>query len=361
MSHKLMNHNRKPDGKLAGLLHDVQGQTTKLHDAVASATTPAPPAFDPVADMLVQVGNLSSVRDALSATITTIMSDITAVQALPPVATPAPTPPAPEPLPPRPSSNITWPSFVGTDALVGTSKSGMVTVFVDPSLGAEALQNANDLLADADRVFSENNTIFAVKKSVPVNVLLFAIDGATDGSGGADHLGCTFQDGGDIEVCVSYGQSMRCSGLLEAELSECAMQGQLCGLSTGEALSRWCAAVVSSDALSDFATAPSWQQDEMTNWVDQVNPTDQDTDSIGCGMAFISYLLHRGATLPQIAQAMVRLGDAGTLADLYAAIKMGAATDAWTTFKNAISALGMLTSDDPFGQVAMAMSAHKHI
>lgn len=371
MSHKLINHHKKPDGKLAGLLHDVQGQTSKLHDAVESATSP-PPAFDPVADLLVQTDNLASIRTvledtviAIDTTIAAIKSDIAAIQAIPPVSVPSPQPtpvPAPSPLPnPGPPSTITWPSFTGTDALIGTSKSGMVTVFVDASLGAQATQNATDLLADADRVFSENSSIFAVKSPLPVNVLLFAIGGATDGTGGADHAACTYKDGGNIEVCVSYGQSMRCSGLFEAELSECAMNGQLCGLSTGEALSRWCAAVVSSDTLADFDTAPQWQSDGLANWVDQVEPTDQDPDSIGCGMAFISYLLHRGATLPQIAQAMVKLGDAGTLADLYVTLKMGTAAVAWVTFEAAIASLGTITSDDPFGQVTMAMSAHKHI
>lgn len=370
MSHKLINHHRKPDGKLAGLLHDVQGQTTKLHDAVESAT--APPAFDPVADLLVQTDNLASIRTvledtviAIDTTIDSIKSDITAIKAIPPAWPTPPTPepqPVPSPLPnPGPSSNIAWPSFTGTDALIGTSKSGAVTVFVDASLGAQATQNATDLLADADRVFSENISIFEPKVTAPVNVLLYAIGGATDGTGGADHAACTFKSGGNIEVCVSYGQSMRCSGLFEAELSECAMQGQLCGLSTGEALSRWCAAVVSSDALADFDTAPQWQSNGLENYIDVIDPTDQNADSIGCGMAFISYLLHRGATLPQIAQTMVRLGDTGTFADLYSALKMGGDVFAWPTFLAAVQALGTITSDDPFGQVAMAMSPHKHI
>ncbi len=355
-SHRLINHNTNKT-KLAGLLHDVQGQTGKIHDAVTSASAPAP-----LQDLTVQATNLQAIVTAAQDVLDSINADIAALRSSPPAPQPQPAPvPAPQPTAPGPSSNIAWPSFTGSDALIGTSKSGMVTVFVDSSLGAQATQNATDLLADADRVYSENATIFAVKKSAPVNVLLFAIGGATDGTGGADHMACTYQDGGNIEVCVSYGASMRCSGLFEAELSECAMNGQLCGLSTGEALSRWCAAVVSSNALADFATAPTWQADGVANWVDEVDPTDQDPDSIGCGMAFISYLLHRGATLPQIAQAMVKLGDSGTLADLYAALKMGTAGMAWTTFETAIKALGTITSDDPFGQVAMAMSAHKHV
>jgi len=33
----------------------------------------------------------------------------------------------------------------------------------------------------------------------------------------------------------------------------CSMGGNLCGVSTGEALSRWCAVVVGNNALADFA------------------------------------------------------------------------------------------------------------
>jgi hypothetical protein len=259
------------------------------------------------------------------------------------------------------SSGITWPTFTGKDALIGTNPSGTVNVYVDASLGAKADQNAKDLVSDADRIVAINNAIFGLKKQpAPVNVLLFAM-GATDGTGGADHMGCDWSTGNNIEVCVDYGSYPRVAGLFEAELSECAMNNSLCGLSTGEALSRWCAAIVSNNALADFATAPDWVNGGTENFVDATDPSDQNADSIGCGMAFISYLMHRGTTLPQIAQAMVKLGDDGTFASLYAALKMGAAHLAWPTFSSAVKALGNITSDDPFGQVTMAMKAHEHI
>ena len=110
----------------------------------------------------------------------------------------------------------------------------------------------------------------------------------------------------------------RVGALFEAELSECSMNGNLCGESTGEALSRWCSAVIGNNALADFATAPQWVQDGMANWVDTTEDTDQDGDSIGCGMAFISWLISQGHGLEKIAPAMVSLGNAGTLAQLYA-------------------------------------------
>jgi hypothetical protein len=242
-----------------------------------------------------------------------------------------------------------WPSFTGTSQFVGTSASGVVTVFVDPDLGQPGLQNAQDLVADADRVVAFNNTIFGTTGG-PVSVIIFALDGATDGTGGADHMGCDFQNGAAIEVCASFGSPARVSGLFEAELSECSMGGNLCGASTGEALSRWCASVVSNNALADFATAPTWFQDGTPDFVNQTDPTDQNADSTGCGMAFLSWLMSQGHGLDAIAQAMVSLGDSGTLAQLYANLTGDAASNALPTFLAAVQGLpNGITSDDPFG------------
>lgn len=244
-----------------------------------------------------------------------------------------------------------WPSYRGKSQLVATSASH-VTVYVDPALGAPALQNAHDLLAAADSVVKQNNAFFGVTGGA-VDVILFALSGATDGTGGADHMGCDFTSGKEIEVDVSYGAPERIAALFEAELSECTMNGNLCGVSTGEALSRWCAAVVSNNALPDFATAPTWAQDGMANWVDQTNPTDQDADSTGCGMAFLSWLMSQGYTLDKIAPVMVSLGNAGTLAQLYAKLTGDAAANAWQKFETAIKALaGGVTNDDPFNALA---------
>ena len=245
-----------------------------------------------------------------------------------------------------------WPSYQGNSQFVGTSPSGRVTVYVDPSLGAPALQNAQDLVNDADRVATANDGIFGTTGG-PVSVIVFALGGATDGTGGADHMGCDYVNGAAIEVDASFGNSMRVSALFEAELSECSMNGNLCGESTGEALSRWCAMVVGNNALSDFATAPTWSQDGAPDFVDQTDNTDQNADSTGCGMAFISWLISQGHTLEQIAPTMVNLGDSGTLAQLYANLTSDSASNAWTNFQNAIQSLpNGITSDDPFGGLA---------
>ena len=133
---------------------------------------------------------------------------------------------------------------------------------MDASLGQPGEQNAQDLLNDADRVAQANDQIFGTTGG-NVSMIVFALGGNTDGTGGADHMGCDYVSGNAIEVCASFGNSARVSALFEAELSECSMGGNLCEVSTGEALSRWCAAVIGNNALSDFATAPTWVQDGM--------------------------------------------------------------------------------------------------
>ena len=162
-------------------------------------------------------------------------------------------------------------------------------------------------------------------------------------------MGCDYATGNAIEVDASFGNAARVSALFEAELSECSMNGNLCGESTGEALSRWCAAVVSNNALADFATAPQWFADGMPDYVNTTENTDQGADSTGCGMAFISWLLSQGYSLSQVAPAMVGLGDSGTFAQLYGSLTSDDPVNAWPNFQNAINSLpNGVNSDDPF-------------
>ncbi|HEV2363551.1 MAG TPA: hypothetical protein VGS12_05055 [Caulobacteraceae bacterium] len=242
-----------------------------------------------------------------------------------------------------------WPSFRGVAQQVGTSPSGRVTVYVDPNLGAPGLENGRSLLADADRIVAANDAVFGVAGGA-VEVVVFALGGATDGTGGADHMGCDYQTGAAIEVDASFGAPERVAALFEAELSECSMGGNLCGVSTGEALSRRCAASVSNDALADFATAPDWAGAGMPNYVDKTYPSDQDGASIGCGMAFISWLVGKGAALADIARELVGLGAKGTFAEVFASITGQPKSQAWPQFQAAVRALpGGVTNDAPFG------------
>jgi hypothetical protein len=98
-----------------------------------------------------------------------------------------------------------WPSYTGDSQFVGTSPSGRVTVFADPTLGAPGLQNAQDLVNDADRVVAANDQIFGTTGG-PVSVIIFALDGQTDGTGGADHNSCDYATGAAIFAVSARGK-----------------------------------------------------------------------------------------------------------------------------------------------------------
>jgi hypothetical protein len=268
-----------------------------------------------------------------------------------------------------------WPSYTGLATLVGTSPLGKVTVYVDASLGPLVITNANDLIANGDAICTSNDAIFGTT-GAPVRVVIFALGGRTNGEGGADHLSCDYATGGNIEVdfdnggpltggfVVTSGQGPRPSPLLrthalfEAELSECSMGGNLCGVSTGEALSRWCAIHVAGNVLTDFKTANLWllfQQD----WINNVAPTDRSNKATGCGMAFLSWLQSKnmgglGIPLSTIAPKLVALGAGGTFAQLYAQLTGKPAAAAFPDFQAAIKAVGQVklasspAGDDPF-------------
>jgi hypothetical protein len=245
------------------------------------------------------------------------------------------------PIPPQ------WPSFTGSAQFISVSPSGRVTVFVDPSLGERGLANAQYLVNDCDRVVAAMEEIFGAS-GAPVSVIIFAMSGQTDGTGGASHMACDFVNGSAIEVCASFSNPARMSALFAAILSECSMGGNLCGVSMGEALSRWCASVISNNALTDFATAPSWAQNGMPDFVNNTDPTDHNPDSIGCGTAFLSWLMSQGYSLSRIAQTMVTLSDSGTLAQLYERLTFDKESNAFPKFIAAVKVLNGVSDDDPF-------------
>jgi hypothetical protein len=140
------------------------------------------------------------------------------------------------------------------------------------------------------------------------------------------------------------------------------MGGNLCGVSTGEALSRWCAETTTSGSnpLAAFATAPHWAADGMKDWVTVTDQTDRNPDSIGCGMAFISWLISMGHGLSTVAPQMVALGESGTLAKLYAGLSGKPAAEAWPNFQTAIKTIGgaaAIKTDNPFAQKPEPMTA----
>ena len=252
---------------------------------------------------------------------------------------------------PKATGPIQWPTFTGVAKEFGVTPDGRVTVFTKEKAAKNTLQNAADLLADAPRIAAANDILFGTK-SGPVNVLVFNLGGSVHGLGGADHMSCNYKTGQNIEVDADWGDSAFVGALFEAELSECSMNGRLCGLSTGEGLSRWCAMATSNNAiLPQFLSAPVWAKAGFPNWVDRTAPTDQDYNSTGCTMAFLSWLQRLGHSVSSITQTMVRLGDSGTLAMLYVAMNGGTAANVWPTFLAAVKALPLpgVVNDDPFG------------
>ena len=237
--------------------------------------------------------------------------------------------------------------------LVGTTPDGNVTVYYDPSLGQPGADLAQQILARAAQTYADCQAFFNVPGQ-PVNVIIAALNGVTDGSGGAFHHGCNFNPGGDLYEDAALGDPDRTNGLVVAELTESFMgaqnKGWDCGGSNGEALSRFLAELLSGGpdgSLSDFATGPAWDQAGRPNYIDATEPTDQDPVSTGCGIVYLYWMLSKGYTAAQITQAGC---PDGSLASNYQALT-GAAT-AWADFSAAVNALpGRITSDNPWGPV----------
>ena len=152
-----------------------------------------------------------------------------------------------------PSSAPAWPSYQGTSQLVGTSLSGRVTIYVDPSLGQKALQNAQDLLDDSDRIVTANDGMFGTTGG-PVSVISLPSE-APQTALAAPTKWLRLHHRQRHRGGVAYGNSSG-FGLFEAELSECSMNGNVCGESTGEASIALVCRGDQKQRPCRFATAP---------------------------------------------------------------------------------------------------------
>lgn len=234
--------------------------------------------------------------------------------------------------------------------LVGATPDGKVTLYYDPSLGQNGATLAQQVFSSAAQTYAQSQAFFNVPGQ-PVNVIIAAVNGATDGTGGAYHYGCDFVSGGDLYCDAAFGNPQLTTGLFVAELTECFMgaqnKGWNCGGSNGESLSRLLAELLSggpSGALAAFATGPAWDHAGRPDWLDATEPTDQDAVSTGCGMVYLYWMLSKGFTAAQITQAGC---PTGTLASNYSALT-GSST-AWADSSTAVAALQTrITSDDPW-------------
>ncbi len=231
---------------------------------------------------------------------------------------------------------------VGTSKWLG-SDGKPVTIYYDPATGAAGQAAAMFILANIDALMAFCDATFGLKGQGG-NVIIAAVNGQTNGDGGAYHYGCDFASGGTWYEDVSPNTQM-VLGLVMAEVCESYMgfagKGWNCGGSGGEGLSRLLAEIASggpSGALGGFSTGDSY--DGTTDWISKDEGTDQDDNSIGCSILFLYWLLGKSYTIAQIVQA----GEPdGTLATTYATLTGEPATAAFTNFKAALAAIGWKT------------------
>jgi hypothetical protein len=227
---------------------------------------------------------------------------------------------------------------------------GNITVYYDPSLGAQGETLANDLLSRAVAPYDDLQTAFGVA-GAPVNVVVAPLSGNNDGSDGAYHYGCDFTSGGTLYLDATFANTSVNALDLEvalyvAELSECFMDpqggGWNCGYSNGEALSRFFAEIETppNTLPSGFISGPSWEQAGYPDWISTTETTDQDYASIGCGVVYIYWMRSQGFTAQQITEAA-----GATFADNYQ--RLTAKTSAYADLRTAVTGI-TITSDNPF-------------
>jgi hypothetical protein len=235
--------------------------------------------------------------------------------------------------------------------LVGTTADNTVTVYYDPHLGAPGKDLAEKVFAMAEKSYANCQNYFGIAGQ-PVNVIIAALDHATDGSAGAFHQGCNFNPGGDLYCDAAFGNPVMTNGLMIAELTESFMgaqnKGWDCGGSNGEALSRLLAELESGGpggVLAGYATGPDWARAGRPNWIDATESTDLNPVSTGCGVVYLYWMMSKGHTAAQITQAGC---PDGTLASNYEALT--GRTTGWSDFTAAVRALPHgVTSDNPWG------------
>jgi hypothetical protein len=233
---------------------------------------------------------------------------------------------------------------------VGATPDGSVSVYYDPRLGQPGVTLAQQVLSAVGGGYTRCQSFFNVEGQ-PVRVIIAALNGETDGSGGAYHYGCDFKSGGDIYCDAAFGDPALTIGLFVAELAECFMglqnRGWNCGASNGEALSRFLAEQASdgcADVMAAYESALQWDAAGRPDWIDATEPTDQDLVSVGCGVVYLYWMLSKGYTAAQIAQAGC---PDGTLSSNYTALTGRAS--AWNSFQTALAALNApIRSDNPW-------------
>jgi hypothetical protein len=227
---------------------------------------------------------------------------------------------------------------------------GNITVYYDPSLGAQGATLAMQLLSRAVVPYDNVQTAFGITGAA-VNAVVAPLSGSNDGSGGAYHYGCDFATGGTLYLDATFANTTVNALDLEvalyvAELSECFMGpqggGWNCGYSNGEALSRFFSEIEThpNTLPSGFISGPSWQQAGYPDWIGRTETTDQDYPSIGCGVVYTYWMRSQGFSSQQITQAA-----GATFADNYQTLT--GKTTGYADLRGAVTGVA-ITSDNPF-------------
>ncbi len=228
---------------------------------------------------------------------------------------------------------------------------GNMTLFYDPSLGAQGLALAQQFLNVANRPYQDMVSFFGINGGA-VQVVIAPLSGNNNGSGGAYHYGCDFVSGGTLYLDATFASTTINPvdlqvALYVAELSECFMgaqgKGWGCGYSNGEGLSRFLAEEETPwGTLAGFQTAAAWVAAGYPDWVTHTELTDQDSVSTGCAILYIYWMRSRGYSIAQITQA-----GGATLQANYQTLT--GANSAYADLVAAAKAVAV-TSDNPFGR-----------
>jgi len=238
---------------------------------------------------------------------------------------------------------------------VQEASSAHFAVYYDPALGANGKSCADGVLATVEADYVQTAAWFGGIDSLalPVNVIVAALDPSGQGGGGAYHYGCSGVDlYCDLKsvpgLDINYTRMLLVAELVE--VFEAAQNvGWDCGSSNGEGLSRVLATALYPAELNGYTTAAAWlDTPDRPDWINNNNPTDQDSVSIGCAVLFLNYLnTQLGFGWDQIVQA-----GAPALAQTYT--NLTGEADGWTPFRQQLDnnfPLGLLsgvTTDNPY-------------
>jgi len=228
-------------------------------------------------------------------------------------------------------------------------------VYYDPALGGDGKSCADGMLASCENDYAQVSTWFGgiASPTLPVNVLIAALDPSHSGGGGAYHYGCSavdlYVDLKDVpSLDIDYSRMLMVAELVE--VFEAAQNvGWDCGASNGEGLSRVLATALYPAELDGYTTAAAWlDTPNRPDWVNNNNSTDGDAVSNGCSVLFLNYMnTQLGYGWDQIVKA-----GAPTLAQTYTNLTGNA--DGWTPFKQQldknfpIGTPSAVTTDNPY-------------